>query len=73
MIWRVESVAKFRVLAQHLYSGTEENYEECQDSRRPDLVANRDAPDYKSGELQAEPKWPMKRARKMKETESKGA
>jgi hypothetical protein len=47
-------VAKFR--AHHLYEGAEENYEECQDSRSPDLAANRNVPVYKSGELQIETK-----------------
>jgi len=77
MIWR-EVSAQFRVLAQHLYRGDEKNYKEGQDSRRPDWAANQEPPplsphDYKSEALQAEPKWPMKRAREMEKAESKGA
>jgi hypothetical protein len=73
MIWREASVAKFRVITQHLYGGAEENYEEYLDDRCPDLAANRKAPDYKSGALQVDPKCPMKCARKTEKADRKRA
>jgi hypothetical protein len=65
-------VAQFRLLAQHLYRGPEDIYEECQDSRRPELAANLEGPDLKSGALQFNPKCPTKRARNTEKAESKG-
>jgi hypothetical protein len=72
-VWGEVSVAQFRVLAQHLYRGSEENYEECEDSHRPYLAPNREASDYKSGALEVEPKRRKKRVRKMEKAESKRA
>ena len=37
-------MAQFRVLAQHLDRGAEKMYEECEDSRCPDLAANQEHP-----------------------------